>query len=792
MRKMICFILSILTILNIVNVDILRVNSLAENNTLEYVTVKVITNNISETIVEGAQTGADIKNKKEKTTTLIKKNNKIYMSLDDICEFTRTNKEKTDNQYILKQGQQEITILIESNGNARLKSLYGKFNIQVLTENNKVFCEPEPLMSILFADCIYYDNTLLIDLPQYTVYEAINFDYSKYQSDILSYGIDENTDNMGTAFVKWGLSVQRMYVSFLSDIVVDANYGYFATDNTIRQYYYEAFNEVLGYDIYSNESVTEEETKIYEKINDLGSFLEKTQGGDISDTPFTDFYISSYIDSYAKKGLKDNNSLSVFNDTIRDLSTNGRANEKLNSYLNQSGKDVLINILFNSALEYVKRSSYDIKVLEMFKTLYSEDIVNKYNISLSENGQFIFQCARDYYNSCGSFDEIIKEVTLNESINKFSEMIIKGLFSVVTAGKSQEVFETYETILTAEKLQEANSSFKSVEKINNSAKYFWLAKMQYTTLLTLDEISKKAEESLNSEDMANYVSNLDFYNRVSAVMIKTLADSYQLPTTTQREKDLVTHSNTYIIDLCRNIYKLECCEYNLPTKEELNNKNCDVFKNFFANQEFESTENYDWHLDPTIEAEDIIVIDNKDKLLEEGYTSPYDECALIKQDGKYGIIKYDGTNMAEPIYGFGGYDIQGAIGVYNEYDQTKGAECVDVFPDKEALRIQTNQIRGWGYVGSNYLWINNKVAQTMDNYSIFSGEYYDDDYNVVVQSAQLDSDKRFINISNQYGIANKNGLLVPIEYDKGYMHSYNNIIALCKGEKWTYFNENGK
>lgn len=202
--------------------------------------------------------------------------------------------------------------------------------------------------------------------------------------------------------------------------------------------------------------------------------------------------------------------------------------------------------------------------------------------------------------------------------------------------------------------------------------------------------------------------------------------------------------------------------------------------------------NYTWHLDPTIEAEDIIVIDNKENFLENGYIYPYDECALIKQNGKYGIIKYDGTKIAEPVYELGNYDIQSTVFVYNEYDQTKGAECVDVFPDKGDLRIQINQERGWGYVGSEYLWINNKVANTMDGYSIFSGKYYDDDYNVVVQSAQLDSGKRFVNISNKYGIANKNSLLVPIEYDKGYMHSYNNIIALCKGEKWTYFNENGK
>ena len=348
---MICFLLSIFTILNIVNVDILRISVSAESNTLEYATIKVITNNISEKIAEGAQTGVDIKTKNEKKTTLIKKDNKIYMSLDDICEFTRAKKENANNKCILKQGQQEITILIEANGNAKLKSLYGDFDIQTITENNIVYCEPEPLMSILFADCTYYDGALLIGLPQYTIYEAINFDYSKYHSDILSYGIDEN-DNMGTGLIKWGLSIQRMYVSLLSDIVVDANYGYFATDNTIRQYYYEAFNEVLGYDIYSNESVIEEETKTYEKINELGSFIEKTHGGDISDTPFTDFYISSYIDFYAKKGLKDDNSLSIINDTIRDLATNGRTNEKLSSYLNQSGKDVLTNILFNSFLDY--------------------------------------------------------------------------------------------------------------------------------------------------------------------------------------------------------------------------------------------------------------------------------------------------------------------------------------------------------------------------------------------------------------------------------------------------------
>lgn len=201
--------------------------------------------------------------------------------------------------------------------------------------------------------------------------------------------------------------------------------------------------------------------------------------------------------------------------------------------------------------------------------------------------------------------------------------------------------------------------------------------------------------------------------------------------------------------------------------------------------------NYTWHLSPTIEAEDIIVPDNKDIELEEGYVSPYDECALIKQDGKYGIIQYDGTNIAEPIYKFGSYDILGAIGVYNEYDQTKGAERVDVFSDKEELRIQINQERGWGYVGITYYWDNHKQRI----YQYEGSPVYDVDnlsYNVVVQSADIEENGKVSNISEKYGIANQNKLLVPIEYDKGYMHSFNNIIALEKENKWTYFDKDGK
>lgn len=203
--------------------------------------------------------------------------------------------------------------------------------------------------------------------------------------------------------------------------------------------------------------------------------------------------------------------------------------------------------------------------------------------------------------------------------------------------------------------------------------------------------------------------------------------------------------------------------------------------------------NYEWHLDPTIEAEDIIVIDNKDNFLEEGYKSPYDECALIKKNGKYGIIKYDGTNIAESSYDMGGYNILGDIGVWNQYNESEGLQSVDVLSNKGELKIQKNQEGGWGYEGVNYYWdINEQEVYQYEGSPVYDEHTDNLSYNVVVQSADIQEDGNISNKSDKYGIANQNKLLVPIEYDKGYMHSFNSVIALEKNNKWTYYDESGK
>lgn len=118
--------------------------------------------------------------------------------------------------------------------------------------------------------------------------------------------------------------------------------------------------------------------------------------------------------------------------------------------------------------------------------------------------------------------------------------------------------------------------------------------------------------------------------------------------------------------------------------------------------EIEETKNYEWYLNPTIEAEDIIVSDeysnNTDSMMD-----PYDECAIIQQNEKYGIIKYDGLYIAESKYNKYFCDGVYEISVFNEY-RNDGAENVNVFPAENKLSIEVNYEGGRGNIECKYIY----------------------------------------------------------------------------------------
>lgn len=694
--------------------------------------------------------------------------NELFVSIDDICKLTRSNYKTSNQQITIFQGIREIKIDLEQN-----KIKFGNQTTEFIVKsyNNKILIKPHALLCLLGAEFNYNksNNSLFVLMPSITIYEAIQPElYSRCH-----YYIYDN-DEFNT--------IIRMSASCFSDLVFDG-YGNFFTKipdilnfHGADSYIDNALIEISKVDIYDynilEKSINNNLKRRNETIDRLKNISDYAENINSISSVYTDILkeVIGNSDTFLNKLVKE---LSLANDIVEWLAVAKSTEEKLN---------------------------YNIDSFELIGK-----VLTKYNIGEIQNSDTLIKRADFISNTLSSRGATYLNSTKEQLKNKLYDTTIKALAentSTKNIGNSTSINElslflmSFEIGANVTKML-MKDEFQAWDSDINAIVISEIQNIMFDVIKQSYDMNK-SEGFSNYEHVNGLIDSINLYNRITIAMFSNLKksnDEFHM-----YEKSFSDTWSSLCQESAENSYALYSCNL------EKSVCSLDRFKDNYANditslidinscKRYNDTlenSNYTWHLDPTIEAEDIIVIDNKDKLLEEGYTSPYDECALIKQDGKYGIIKYDGTNMAEPIYGFGGYDIQGAIGVYNEYDQTKGAECVDVFPDKEALRIQTNQIRGWGYVGSNYLWINNKVAQTMDNYSIFSGEYYDDDYNVVVQSAQLDSDKRFINISNQYGIANKNGLLVPIEYDKGYMHSYNNIIALCKGEKWTYFNENGK
>lgn len=200
---------------------------------------------------------------------------------------------------------------------------------------------------------------------------------------------------------------------------------------------------------------------------------------------------------------------------------------------------------------------------------------------------------------------------------------------------------------------------------------------------------------------------------------------------------------------------------------------------------------YDWHLSPTIEAEDIIVSD-VEKINYYGFNgNPFDEYSIVSENGKYRFIKYDGTYISDKQYDEWYFSKPDAITC-----SSKNNECVTILGENGNEISYEPHDSGWGRKG---YYIDNKTKTIYDvEYGCFATPYNEIN-NVVVQQADItiipneNNPTLEIEVNNagKYGIANNNGLIVDCIYDDACMNIGDNIIALEKDGKWSYFNKDG-
>lgn len=203
----------------------------------------------------------------------------------------------------------------------------------------------------------------------------------------------------------------------------------------------------------------------------------------------------------------------------------------------------------------------------------------------------------------------------------------------------------------------------------------------------------------------------------------------------------------------------------------------------------------EWKVEPTIEAEDILVSD------EYGNNIAYDQCSIIKQNGKYGIIQYDGSYIANPEYEDYFYDSVYEIAVSDpRVENSDTIKDTLVTPDDGELNISTDTVWGRGNITNKYIYdeTSNQVyciTAPPDRANVYSksigtlvedyrtdilGEY-DEDNN----SYAISRDITFFNeTSPKYGIAKDGKLIVPCEYEDGCMNFSGGVTALKKDGKW--------
>lgn len=218
--------------------------------------------------------------------------------------------------------------------------------------------------------------------------------------------------------------------------------------------------------------------------------------------------------------------------------------------------------------------------------------------------------------------------------------------------------------------------------------------------------------------------------------------------------------------------------------------------------EIEEIENYEWHLAPTIEAEDIIVSDDSfDVKKIDSDKKKSNTYSFIERDGKYNFITYDGDIVLKKWYLEPRIAEYGELGVYiessvnkendlgviinistEEYDggwvkERRGmADAVYyVYPyDKKTSKIYHDIAIGtfphWGYECSNNC--DNNSAILIQESDVIDNQNYENN----------------VDYNGKYGSACNNEVTISPIYDNGIMNVYNDIIAFKSGDKWGYFN----
>ncbi len=203
---------------------------------------------------------------------------------------------------------------------------------------------------------------------------------------------------------------------------------------------------------------------------------------------------------------------------------------------------------------------------------------------------------------------------------------------------------------------------------------------------------------------------------------------------------------------------------------------------------------YEWVLSPTISAENIIAPDGAQVNTEGVINNAYMRVAIIKRDGFYGFIDYNGTIMVKPEYTDYYIDYDGKMTLSKV--TSDGTEYCAI--DESGYIVHNGSDRA---IKDRYFFFDDSNKQCFyQNYKDKYAKAYNGKKLVAVQSISAEKkgeNKYGVTINNEsFALCQNNELLTGYEYEDAYIPIYKGTgstgIALCKGGKWGYVNGKGE
>ncbi len=210
---------------------------------------------------------------------------------------------------------------------------------------------------------------------------------------------------------------------------------------------------------------------------------------------------------------------------------------------------------------------------------------------------------------------------------------------------------------------------------------------------------------------------------------------------------------------------------------------------------------YEWYLEPSIQADDIIVSDDSfDVAKINGDEKGSNKYSFIERDGKYNFISYDGKICLKNWYDEPRIAESGDLGVYYSTNDNTGVYYGSYYDNDFSSELSHSWLNRGLDTDVYYVYPYDKNTSEI-YHPVAIGEpqhwgYECDsscDYGtaILIQEANVKTGSSYradIDYTGKYGAAYDNKVTVSPEYDNGIMNVYNNMIALKSGNKWGYFN----